>query len=593
MNPRHRPLLIALLLALVVAAAAVWLPDPTRVEPDPDVDEASTQPATSGVWYCPSGDDSNATASVVGAAPPTDDRPSQYVVNRLGAPDDEETAGEVFPGAGVEQLLDDPDTALEVRWSDRPVVVSRLVSHESDPAGVVAGPCSPSVGTTLFVPGITTAAGATARLDIANPFSTEAAVAIDFLTGAGPESPLAVQNVPVPAGETIHVDLAEVMPQREDLVVRITARAGRVAAVAEQQSVPTINGVRGRAMVTATSTADTSWSVPWAWRVGDDDAGLGGQDEQPPETEEPTEEPTDPEDIEVVVEGEAQPGSWLWVANPSEEVAELDLDLVTETGLVEPELVAPLDVDPGSVLRIDLEPLLGDLSGDVGAQVTATNDVPVVVAGGAVLATGGGADRTGLANLAAHRRPDTSWTLTGPAGSGRRQLLTIANPTEDEARVNVSAWTGVTSVRPADLQDLQVAPGHTLTVDLAERGLTGASATAFVTTVDGQVTASLRSAAVEGPLALSVVDGIPSRTWVSSGIATAVQREDGMVNRYGTDLGLDALMATESPTDAPAGGDDFADEGIVDPSAEPTPGASTSPSDPAGTPSPPTDASPT
>ncbi len=598
MNPRRRPLALFSLAVLLVAAVWYGLPDPTTVVVQEAVGEETTQPATAGVWYCPSTDE-EADSSIAMAAPPGGERPSLFEANDFRGDDLSVETGELFPGAGTSRDLEDGSRAVEVRWNDRPLVTTRLTRYDGDRPGPVAGPCPSSVGTTWFVPGVTTAAGAGAELHVGNPFSTEAAVAVEFFTSAGLESPLAVQNVPVPAGDTVTIDLAEVMPQREDLGVRVTARSGRVAVEGAQSSVPTINGVRGRSWVGATDRPATTWHVPWVASAGDDTAGFGADD--PPggdETAEPTEVPTDPDEIDVVVEGEADPRSWVWVSNPSGEVAELNLSLLTGAGRVVPELVTPLRVNPESIVRVDLDPLLAaaGVTGDVGVQVVSTNEVPVVAGGGAVVATGGGVDRTGLAILAGQRDTDTNWSLTGPAGAGRRQLLTLGNPTESTARVTVSAWTGVTSVRPADLQELTLAPGQTTTVDLSELDLSGSSFTAFVGVIQGGVTASLRSAVDDGPLGLSAPVGVPSRIWVSSGIVTVVRRQEGMVNRFGTDLGLEVPDPAPSPTPGvPSEGSDGSDGGVSggdggdgtleDPSATPTPGPS-SPGSPAPTGSP-------
>ncbi len=587
MNPRRRPL--ALFTLAVVLVAAVWygLPDPTSVVVEEQVGEETTQPATAGVWYCPSTDD-EAASSIALAAPPGGERPSLFEANDFRGDDQAVETGELFPGAGTTRDLEDGTRAVEVRWNDRPLVTTRLVEHTGDRPGPVAGPCPASVATEWLLPGVTTAAGATAELHVGNPFSTEAAVGVDFFTAAGLESPLAVQNVPIPAGGTVTIDLVEVMPQREDLGVRVTARSGRVAVEGVQSSVPTINGVRGRSWVGATDRPATTWHVPWVTTGGDDTAGFGGGEEGGDQTEEPTEVPTDPDEIDVVVEGEADPRSWVWVSNPSDEVAELNLTFLTGSGRVAPELATPLQVNPESIVRVDLDPLLAteEVSGDVGVQVVSTNEVPVVVGGGAVVATGGGVDRTGLAVLAGQRDTDTNWSLTGPAGPGRRQLLTLGNPTETTARLTVSAWTGATSVRPADLQELVLAPGQTITVDLSELDLSGSSFTAFVGVTQGAVTASLRSAADEGPLGLSAPAGVPSRIWVSSGIVTVVRRQEGMVNRFGTDLGLDVPEPTPSPTPGVPAGDDGSIDGdggdgtLEDPSVTPTPGTSPSPGSP-------------
>ncbi len=584
MNARRRPLALVALVAALVALALLVLPDPSEVVVVEQADEQTTQPDTAGVWYCVPPEGDVARSAIVEAAPPGGERPSRFAESSFRGSGETET-GELFPGAGAVQVLEDPSTPVEVRWDDQPMVVSQLVTHDEEPAGEDAGPCVPSVATTWYVPGVTTASGATAQLLVANPFSTEAAVAVDFFTAGGLESPVAVQNVPVPAEGTTTIDLTEVAPQREDLGIRVTARSGRVAVRATQSSVPTINGVLGRSWVGADSATSTTWHLPWVGTAGDGTAGFGDDEES---DDDETEEPTDPDDIEVVVEGEAEPGSWLWVANPSsDEVAQLNLSLLTSGGRVVPEVVTPLQVNPEAVARIDLEPFLADLDGDVGAQVVVTNDVPVVVGGGVVVSTGSDVERSGIAVLAGQRSPDTNWSLTGPTGSGRRQLLSVANPTEETSTVSISAWTGATSVRPADLQNLVLAPGQAQTVDLEDLELPGSSFTAFVGVTEGQVTASLRSATDSGPLGLAAPAGVPSRIWESSGIATTVRREGGMVNRYGTDLGLEAPDPVDTATPAPGGG--FGDEGSVD--VTPDPGASPGPTsaDPTPTGDPTTD----
>ncbi|HKJ55437.1 MAG TPA: DUF5719 family protein, partial [Nitriliruptoraceae bacterium] len=629
MTSQLRPTVI--IVAVVVLALAVALlvsqPAAAPVGQDEPVDEAAqvVVEAEAGPWYCPAedGDADDGDTRVVAVRPAVDTRPARFTTRDIGATGVTQI-GEVFPGAG--QQVTGPESSLEVRWTDRPVTVSRLTTVSAEPAGVLARPCVSRVAASWTLPGLTTAAGSSVTLRLTNPLSQEAAVAVEGLTPQGREAPIVLQNIAVPAGETVEVDVNEFLPQQPDLAMFVVARSGRVVVDAVLESQPTVSGVSGRSPLVATAQTQTRWFLPWVATpgradgrgtgpVGDQLGGIAptaGPTDAATETAEPTatEEPTataeptatpsptaqsteatdestgdateSPDDIlDVVVEGEAEPASWIWLANPNEEPASVELSWLTAQGRMPASILGTIEVGAGAVRRLSLNDVLPAVEGDVGVDVQVTNDVPIAVAGGSVVVDGDGAERSGIGVLNAVALDDDVVSMTTVSAQGREQWLTLANPFGVRAVVDLRVWNGATSQAPEALRGLELGPGETVSLDVGEWATGSGEFTVFSMASEGSVTGAIRGLAPSGPMSFSTTAGVPLAIWRANESLVGVVGRPGMVNRMGTDLGMPTEVGTPTPTPAPVVPADGGDLPTGVPSATESPGAtpSVAPSD--------------
>src|SRR5690606_36442410 len=107
--------------------------------------------------------------------------------------------------------------------------------------------------------------------------------------------------------------------------------------------------------------------------------------------------------------------------------------------------------------------------------------------------------------IPAQPTPATSSYVVGIGGGGGGRVLTLANPTEDEVRVETRLVTGTSEFVPAGAEELRVRPRSVLEVDLTRLlGSRVARGTlALLVEATGPVTARLRST-IGGELAAAV-----------------------------------------------------------------------------------------
>ena len=590
MTDIFRPtIVIAVLVALATVLALVLAPEPAS-SPDATASAGEEDPgsagedaqvvvdAQAGAWYCPA-EVANATdedrSRVVAVRPAVDGRPARFTTRLVGEVGVVQL-GDVFPGAG-QLVTGGAEDSLEVRWTDLPVTVSRVSAIAAEPAGVLARPCVSRVSSSWTLPGMTTAAGASVSVRLTNPLAQEAAVAIRGLTPQGEEAPIVLQNVSVPPGETVEVDLEEYLPQQPDLALDIRTRSGRVVVDAVLESVPTVSGVRGRSALVATSDLETRWFLPWVATIGQGDGRGSGpveddavaasaspseatEEPSPTATPEPTEAQTPAADaseavediLDVVVEGDATPSSWLWLANPAEEeTANIQVSFLTSRGRIPATVLGTIEVSPGSVRRLVLDDVLPDVAGDVGVDVQVTNDVPIAVTGGVIVDDGATAERTGIAVLEAVAFDDSIVSMTTLSAPDREQWVTLANPFGVRAVVDLRVWNGTTSQAPGELQGLVLEPGESRSIEMTPWATGDGEFTVFAVATEGSITGMVRGLAPEGPLLFSATSGIPLAIWTADGSLVTVTRQPGLVNRLGTDLGLPLEVPTPEPTTEP------------------------------------------
>jgi hypothetical protein len=391
---------------------------------------------------------------------------------------------------------------------------------------------------------MTTTGGAQARVYLANPFGTDASVAVRLTSPSGSIAPVLLENVLVSARSTTVIELNDHAPEESDLGVAVTARSGRVVAEGVQLVNAAIGGVDGISLVAAVPQLAETWTVPFALAdpiVTDEPSDEPGEDQdvdgstQDSDTDE-TDTTTDAETDEVPSDATDvdQAASWIWVSNPSEEAAAVTMAMHTTSGLVLPDLGEELTVPAEGQLRIDLGPLLPDDARATGVTVRSENGVPVAVSTATVVQDGEG--RTGMSVQTGATSPDTVYVLTGVGEAGRRQFIDLVNPGAENAIVDVSLFNGITVLRPAQLQGLEVAAGGLLVAELGSALEVADEITAIISVRQGGVVAGRHAYAREGALEWVAHTGITAGVWRGGAIVPQVRHDATLTRRLGTSL---------------------------------------------------------
>lgn len=540
--------LVILALALLAAAGLVLdsrdLAPAAPTAPSPRAASRSQDGAlpTSGRWYCAATPPEGVLHLTV-ATPPTDDPEGAGIDVAAFRDGDEVPAGDATPsdlqvfstGVRVRDLAGTEGLGIDVRWRQVPAVVARewTRSPAGAPETVVSGPCSATPARSWVVPGLSTDAGSTARLAIANPFVNDATVAVTLATPEGPLAPRLLENLVVPGRSVLTVDIGEHAPERPDVGAVVTARTGRVVVEAVQAAVAAVAGPEGASLVRATPAVATSWTVPWF------DAG-------PTAT------------------------SWAWVTNPGEAPATVTVTLHAGTGGTVPEGAGEVRVPAGSVRRIPLSDLVAADQRGAGVSVRSVDGTPVAVAVGTRYAPRQVA-RGGFAVQLGAPAPDDSWVLL-TAATGRRARLHLVNPGGAPAAVDVVVRVGTTIVERPRLLDIEVPPGAAIVRDVSPAVAGDLPGAALFIAADGSpIVAALTVDAAQGDRRLAVVAGVPSSAWRPVAAPLEVRHVDGLAARLDLqaagdetdpDLGpelvpterpLEVVTAPPSPTVGPTG----------------------------------------
>ena len=544
--------LLVLVLVLLVGAGVLavdrFVPPPAS--PLPAAAPTSVVEPEAGSYVCAVGAPLPGTELILTAARPSsvDDAPSDVSVDRFGAGSVTTTTSlpPVVPNtdgrAGTSGV--DEGAAL-VQWSGAPVAVWRewrWNEAEELPVATVAGGCTRPSGGVWIVPGMSTVGSEEARLRIANPYRSDATVAVGYLTPEGSEEPIALQNLSVEARGVREVVVDDLLPERADVAAVVRVRTGRVAVEGAQLAGPEVGAVHGGSLLAAATEGATSWTIPW------------------------------------VTDGEAR-ASWLWVVNPGDRTARLEVTAHTQGGSEIADGFAELEVPPGRLRRVDLRGTL-PLGADTAA-VTVRSDGAPVVASGAVQIAGEDPTATGFAVQLGAPAPSTSWAVSGGPTAARAELLRVVNPAGNAASYSVAFFDGITIRRPEALQNVALPPGEVDVVDVVAQ-LDGVERwSAFVTTSQGEVVVGRVGNGGEDGWHLVAAPGIPAPAWGPQVNAMSGRHGPGLVRRSGTALGVapeagvfgEATEASDEETGAPgAGSPDPAPDPSVTPDREDTSG---------------------
>ena len=422
---RGRPILgvLAALAVLAGAVAADRLDRPGRpaalaaAEP-PGGPTMAPASATSAAWYCPGGplatlDQADVTISLANTT-------ARVVSARLTA----------LPAAGtgdpVERMVQVPalgstDVRLaEVLDEDQPAGASivgpgGLVAQQSikTPEGAAVGPCASSASDRWYTAAGSTAAGSTLLIPLLNPFPDDAIVGLTFSTDDGRAVPGDLQGLVVPGRTVRVVDIGNHVRRRDAVAAEVTARRGRIVVG------------RNFRKGTGSSTALAAPSPAPIWYLP---AG-------------------------VRAEGTT---NRLVVANPSEQDAQVNVEIRLQEGAVQ-----PLALDVPALGRAELN--LDDASVPRGVPYSiaarSAEDVPVVVERSTE-------SRAGRSDVLGGRDPDRAWVAvaSGPRG---QDTLAVYNASDTQGEVTVSALNG--DGAPVTTDPLRVEPGARATFRLDDK----------------------------------------------------------------------------------------------------------------------------
>lgn len=247
------------------------------------------------------------------------------------------------------------------------------------------------------------------RLDLVlyNPYVLDSVVQVVVTSELGEDTPAALREIYVPAGETVEMALDEPLRLRRSLSVLAESSPGRIALLLRQTG-------KGETAMTEGVAPHTDWWLP----VPD-----LGQEE-----------------------------TYLLIASPSGSPFTYRVDLMTESGPL-PGFVEE-DFLPGQLVSIPLSALPRGVTG-IGVFGTVPLVAGLRMEGDGLLAIGPGA-----------REISTRWFLP-PAGNGAggQARAWLSNPSGLEARVSIAAGSyshTITvppeSVLPFDLGKLRVSP---------------------------------------------------------------------------------------------------------------------------------------
>jgi hypothetical protein len=451
---------------------------------------------------------------------------------------EDEAAAEATDEEATDEEAADEEAADEE--AEEPAEAGGIVSEvgEEFPPGTIAGPCPSAVAGRWVVPGMTTVGGSDARLRIANPYATDATLAIGFVTPEGPEEPLALQNLSVPAGGTMELAVNEFMPERADLSAVVRVLSGRAAVEGYQLTRAAIGDIDGASLLAASTGPSESWTVPWV------------------------------EDSEAY-------DSWLWVVNLGDRPAPVELTLHTEEGGVPPEGLSEVTVAPGQLRRIDLRGTLPE--GVSSAAVTARSEGAPIHVSAAVQRRDEDPAVSGFVVQLGVPDADADWVVTGGAiGEGRTELLEVVNPGSEPAELSVRLFNGAAVVEPEGFGELTLGPGARMRLDLREPLAGAGSWSAFVTSSAGEVVVGrIGLGGQPDGLHLLATPGTPASAWGAAGEALPSRPVPGSVQRIGTDLGVrsDDPFGNDAAGTPPAAPLDETDDATSDPDpdAEPEP----------------------
>jgi hypothetical protein len=479
---RKRVALLLLVVVAVLVSAAIAVELTVEAPLTPAAEPVAVEPPTSGTWYCPvtAGDEETAVVSVVAAS--TEASTVTLVRYR-----DEGIAVEEaveIPEGGTHEVVIDPGESrfpLLVRWTGGPVVTAWRVEGR-DTAG---GRCESAPAPVWYLPGFETTAQSQSRLHLFNPFGVDAVARVTFGTPTGRVALVLTDNVLVPAGQRVVLDLNEYEPEQPDLAVTAEVLTGRLVVQGTVDLRPTVNqpGPTGRDVIRGSPAPALDWAFAFA-------------------------------------RADETSSSWLSVFNPGDREAAVEVRVANPLP-DGPALLGEMSVPSGGVVRVDLAE--SSSSPEFGVRVQSVNETPVVVTRMTTVRTGAGAEG---AAAALGEEPDERWALAGAGGADRMSRLALYNPGAEAVTASVDAGAGT----PGEWGAIVLQPNEHVSLELAEVAEQQVSIPLRVA-ADGPIVADVRTQSAGENLRFWTAGGVPSSTWEGPGVRPAVRRDGRLSTR--------------------------------------------------------------
>ena len=412
------------LAALVVVLLGAWIVDIRVNRPTEKVSAEVLAPmgarssARSSAWFC-----AGATAAADGAANGTvvianaAQKPLSGRMTVVPSQGDPKTipVSAVALGRATYRLTDvvtAPFASALVELDGGSAVVE-LVG--TGPLGETVTPCASNASTSwYFAEGVTTK-DALEVITLFNPFPEDAVVDMVFNTEEGEVTPQALTGLSVKGRGMAAINLGEHVQRRQQVTVRITARAGRLVAARLQ----TFDGSEGRKGLSLGLGAAAPGGV-WYFPEGYLSDGLTER---------------------------------FQVFNPGQQEARVQLELSLEQGQAEPILLTVPQASRVTVTANDEARIPKSVAHAV--TVRSTNGVPVVAE--RTIDAVSPAPRSGLAITLGARLSARSWVVAaGQVDDSNDQWLVVQNPGSAPARLTVSVLDDGRAVSPPALDQLEV-----------------------------------------------------------------------------------------------------------------------------------------
>ena len=319
--------------AAAVALFAASLPRPPT-DPGPDFSEP-IQPATEAsaqpsLWYCPWINSGASRTSVIAAAfVPDVEIAFTHPDPRVGEPADIGFRSLDGPGAAIQDIAEIANRGAApgfVEFSDGPATAAAIVAGETAISG---DSCVGSAPKLWHIAGLTTRQGYELTLRLFNPIPENAKVQVRASSELGSEALPDLQTIDVVGRTWVDIDLQELIPFLDTLVVTVSSEEGTV--------IPTV--IQGRTDDEA-SWSGTGLSTQWTFPT----ASLAG----------------------------LTPRLAVW--NPNEGAVDVEIDLFTRSSIVAAAFTATIE----GGRPIDF-PLADQSNGAVGVRVRASDAVAAVV----------------------------------------------------------------------------------------------------------------------------------------------------------------------------------------------------------------------
>lgn len=292
-------------------------------------------------------------------------------------------------------------------------------------AGAASSRCSGQPGNAWHFGTASTLRGRDTYLLVANPFEEEAVVKVRLLAPEGDVQPARLKDLVIPKLTQTSVFLAEYFRETERFGVEVVATRGRVV-VSRYDKVSTREGFKGLSVRLGSREPSTRWYF------------AGG---------------------EVPNEG----NELLHLANPGTREALVQVIFQTDAEQIAQPALQEVPVPAGRQISIDIAEHLPRGTRH-GMLVASANRIPVV------------AERQSFGSLELPRGVESaagvpatarSWVLSVGSPSGGKELLAVANFSNEKAVFRVSLMTADGEVRPPELATIAVDPGRRATIDLS------------------------------------------------------------------------------------------------------------------------------